>query len=191
MEAHGWHADPRSRSVLTSCGDRVARSASTGESSRRSSDVDGAAKAGQEAVMAWRRGRDGEPGGTGAGTRRVIPTTRWIWPKRSRSLRRPRPPQHKHAHRPPARGPERWATDQMEPLPVGIVATLAADRGEEPLRRRVCAHHQRDVTEPGQDVGAPALQRLGTAGTRRVAGAHRHAGPAQLLRERAPATNPG
>ena len=74
--------------------------------------------------------------------------------------------------------------DQMEALPVRVVLSFAADRGEEPLRRGVGADDQRDVAESGQDLRAGALQRLGSAGARRIRRRHRHAVPAQLLRER-------
>ena len=76
--------------------------------------------------------------------------------------------------------------DQVEALPVGVVLALAADRGESPLRRGVGADHQRHIAETGQDVRAGALQRLRTAGAGGVAGADRHAVPAELLRERRP-----
>ncbi len=66
-----------------------------------------------------------------------------------------------------------------------------ANRGERTLGRGVGADHQSDVVEAGQDVGASALQRLRTAGTRGVAGADRHAIPAQLLRERRPGDETG
>ena len=61
-----------------------------------------------------------------------------------------------------------------------------ADRGESPLRRGVGADDQRDVAKTGQDLGAGALQRLGTAGAGGIAGADRDAVPAELLRERRP-----
>ena len=75
-------------------------------------------------------------------------------------------------------------TDQMEALPVGIVLALAADRGEEALRRGVGADHQRHVAESGEDLGPGALQGLRAAGARSVAGADRDAVPAKLLGER-------
>ncbi|CNU11193.1 Uncharacterised protein [Mycobacterium tuberculosis] len=74
--------------------------------------------------------------------------------------------------------------DQMEALPVGVALALAAHGREKALRCGVGADHQRHVTETGQDLRASTLQRLGTAGTRGVAGADRHTGPAELLGER-------
>ena len=74
--------------------------------------------------------------------------------------------------------------DQMEPLPVRVIAAFPADRGEEALRRGVGTDHQRDVAEAGQDLRAGALQRLRSAGARRIRRRHRHAVPAQLLGER-------
>ncbi len=74
--------------------------------------------------------------------------------------------------------------DQVEPLPVRVVAAFTTDRGEEALGRGVGADHQRDVAESGQDLGAGALQRLRAAGAGRVAGADRDTVPAELLRER-------
>ena len=74
--------------------------------------------------------------------------------------------------------------DQVEALPVRVVLALAADRREEALRGGVGADHQRDVAEPGQDLGARTLQRLRTAGARGVARADGNAVPAELLGER-------
>ena len=76
--------------------------------------------------------------------------------------------------------------DQVEALPVRIVLALAADWREETLRRGVGTDHQRHVAESGEDLSAGALQRLRTAGTRRVARADRNAVPAELLGERRP-----
>ena len=74
--------------------------------------------------------------------------------------------------------------DQVEALPVRVVLPFAADRGEEALRRGVGTDDQRDVAEAGEDLRPGALQRLRSAGARRVARADRNAVPAQLLGER-------
>src|SRR6516165_1657927 len=77
-------------------------------------------------------------------------------------------------------------TDEVEPLPVRVVLALPADRSERPFRGGVGADHQRHIAKAGQDLRPRALQRLGTAGTRGVARADRHAVPAELLREGRP-----
>ena len=71
--------------------------------------------------------------------------------------------------------------DQVEALPVGVVAAFPADGGEEAFGGGVGADDQRDVAEAGQDLGARALQSLRSAGARGVAGGDRDPVPAQLL----------
>jgi hypothetical protein len=58
--------------------------------------------------------------------------------------------------------------DQMEALPVRVILSFAADRGEKSLGRGVGADDESDVAEPGQDLRAGALQRLRPAGARRI-----------------------
>ena len=74
-------------------------------------------------------------------------------------------------------------TDEVEALPVGIVAAFPADRGEEPLRCGVGTDDQGHITHPGQDLCACRLQGLGPRRARRVTRRHRNTGPAEFLGE--------
>ena len=72
----------------------------------------------------------------------------------------------------------------MEPQPIGVGLALAANGGEETLRRRVGSDHHRHIAEAGEDRRARRLQRMGAAGAGRVIRRDASTGPAQLLGER-------
>src|SRR5690606_242903 len=59
--------------------------------------------------------------------------------------------------------------DEAEALPVGIVWAVALLRGEEPLGRRVRAHHERDLREAREDARAGHVDGLRARGARAVA----------------------
>ena len=74
-------------------------------------------------------------------------------------------------------------THEVEAQPVGVVAALAPDRGEEPLGRGVGPDHQRHVAQPGQDLGPRRGDGRGARRARRVGARHSGARPPEGLGE--------